>query len=494
LNTLDVIISPEISNSEKNRAILAVEQLLDLYYEKGQLRGSLEQEEFKELFETNADIFNDIAETGSMISVESYTNQAELYVAETGFPFDLINAKLVSIKINDYEDFTAVVQVVKRSFNKLTTGNVVKSYSPGEKSELNIVIEINSDNYETLITGILGLNSQKNYTSGSSGEYRSSIAEFSASIRPYNTGSVAYSKNTILSDYNPLSVDVAKYSGLGFDLQYSKSINENKTLFWFVQGSFDLSKITTNIEGFNALTNSESSVNDNLIGLAGEEIYSLTSGTGQGVKPIEDLQPGVYRISSIEEGREVLDLFNIQLMLGVSYRFYEDDWNAASIGIGVGPNFVLNRGQNNGSVSGAIRGLKLPEDRENFPSIQQLIDNGILIDEQTVNPDLIDFYGGSIEVNQAIESTSNLSFGLKVSPTFQRKLTYGLGLELGLDYYLGFGSFLKDLGTDDSYRDDNLLFEGELNNGRSASILEDYFHSSSFSRLGLKVGLVFIFE
>ena len=286
------------------------------------------------------------------------------------------------------------------------------------------------------------------------------------------------------------------------DLSYRKSLGNKRKLFLYLNGGIELAKITTDISGFSHNAESEG------VSLGSDIIVTNTAQSNSGLNQV---QPGIPEDANIflfptidggtlMEGKEEIDLFVLNAMVGFSYKLIKGAASKGSlfIDLGVGPSFFSAAGGNNVSYSGSItNGLKLPN-TDLFPQ-EEIINR--LLNPDLDNPNSVilesEFEAGGAyaasdqNINGAFtgETSSNLSIVGKLGLTYLYKLNYNYGITASVNYSTTLTSVLKP-----SYNKGSNFLEGSLNTNRDNSILEQYHENLGLSRIGIQVGLFFLID
>ncbi len=527
LDTNSVVIDPTITTEESSEIIRHVTQKWLTFVRSSTLSSELERDSFLLLFDFDAMHYVDFKETpiDMRMNVEEYVEETSRNYP-TGMVFKVEDAKLTEIGVAQDFNFFAKIEMTKRYDEYLDLKKQLKFEESGLSSVLNIKFSI--DPYqldEAYISGIEGSyiepiqsivksepekEAKSNRTNKKTNEkkkkkkkspkqkktfvtYRDSESIFSATLGG-SIGSGSFSDaNSILGD---ISNGVSYFGLPGLNLDFRRSFGAKQKLYFRIGLGAELGSYSTDISSFthnslNGYTNDafisnsarSNSNQDNVLQIEGNEeineaeIFILASNN-----------------ASITDGVEQVSSYLIRISPGLSIKLFESSSSNSSLFLDLGGdvNFLLPAGSSNISYEGSIDGgVKIPT-ASLFPKETILADPSLSI-IRDASGQLLSAYSTNVagaepdNINDLIGSTSNnLFYAASAGLSFQRKLNFGFGFELGAAYHFGLTPFVTE-----SDNGGIGFLEQDLNDPRSASVVEQFYSDTSINRVSFRVGLYF---
>ncbi len=517
IDTDNVVIDPTITEDESTVIIKNVLRKWRALVNSSKLSTELERDSFLLLFDFGAKHYVDFKETpiDMRMNVEEYVEETSRNYP-TGMVFKVEDAILTEIGVAEDFNFFAKVDMTKRYDEYIDLNNELKFIESGLSSELKIKFSIDPYQLEDVfISEVIGnyiepvqtivqsepekkttpLKSKKRKKKKSKNSkpsfvsFRSSESLFSATLG----GSVGFGN---LSGTGSILNDISNgisYTGIPtLNLDFRRSLGVRQKIYFRIGVSAELGNYSTDISSFAHTASSvrgytnNASIDGSARSNSGEDQVEVIQ-ENDGINEAE-----IYILNdnnaSIMNGEERVSTYLISLSPGLSIKFFESSTVNSSLFLDLGGNvnFLLPAGNPNISYTGIIEnGILLPTS-ELFPR-ESVLDNISIISDnnnqileayRTDDEDTIDNLSGS--------STSNIHYSLYAGLTYHRRITTDFGLELGAAYHYGLSALVSA-----SSNDGVGFLEGNLNDSRTASIIEQFYSDTSINRISFRLGLYF---
>lgn len=402
---------------------------------------------WSDLFTPGALIIDDLKKKATTIHNADYADNVYEFFEGEGVSFDIQDLVVEEIGVNASGYIFAKVTMLKLVRSYYNDG-VSRYDSKGRK--VNMLFDIEIPPYDLTYGKITKI----------SGEIDEVVDKYSLiSLTPtVGIGSFSVDGSDVISYDNSGSVSSINY-GLG--LLYRYGIGNNRKLFITLGAGADLITIKNKEFEINA---------SGTIGTSTVESYLLDdNGVSLDVSSTNsaDLFPTLINNANSSE-----EISGVRLVprLGVSYKLIDKTDNNFYIDLLFTGNYTTGFTGGTRTVTGD--GVVFPQN-PNFPSFVELQSNDLEFGA----------YTNTISSDSAknIESNSNFSYGVAISPVFQKDININWGIEIAAEYYYGLNSFFKheqkptlDLDNDNTY-------------------LENYTSSAKLSNINLKIGIYYEF-
>jgi len=494
LNTSNAKISDEILDQEKTELVNRVKSFFSDFIRYSKLSTVDEVRNFHDLCLESTVLFSDyqIKDSEPFLEAIDYTDRVEVNFEE-GLTLKYLNPVLESINVNSDSYYIARISFTKEMYSILNSDGSIDILDSPLISDQELLVEI--DPYEFSRAYIVRCN----------GERRKNIVEKAIAkknesriVESIISGDLTYKSGMFTSgDLAPTRNDfrgtnaenlIGKYTSFpGVDVLYRRSIDKNSRLFLSLGLGFSLSEIETNLSSFEHQDAGLISTN--------ATVETKTSGFFDDNLIDRDEMAFIFisnELGNSFNGVELIRFFDLTASIGLGAKLLEFDRSHIMLDVLFTPRFIRPNGD--GTLTGDLNGIKLPIS-DNFPLSEIIADDfqSIMNESGSILSEYTTEGGNQIYEASAINLEENLSFGLKISPTYQFKIGYNVGVDIGLEYYYSFTNLFGSRSDNDDY-DFIPLLEGENSTNRSASIYEDYFDGGTFWNWGAKIGVFVMFD
>ncbi len=487
---------------EKETQVEILKQLKTLfasYAATGKMESIDAIDKFYYLFDAEAMVFNDFItkpyETTRPFS--DYIDHASIKFKE-GMQYELSNAKLIRLNVNQDFNYEALISFSKRVHTVLNEEGENIYLESGLNSEQRMTVLI--DPYNTsriLITDIEGISEDIKVAKVKEDKFRA-VEHMITTCLTGGFGSVNVSNEI---EGNPFQELSGSYQTLpGIQLSYGRSLDRSKRLFAKLGLDFSFASVSTNISSFSHMPSLSDPLKDGFI-ISDKVSSAQSGGGGTGVQTGDDLEedavgyiiPSLRNGEGINGGIEEISLFNFQAMLGIGYKVIDGDRGGLMANVMFGPQYIFGRNQNNIRYTGSFEGVKLPTNSL-FPIEDlQALEFEPIRDGTTPGSPVLEDYRFDGDLSDFVEdgdSDDNLSWGLGVGLDYIYKIGYSFGVKAGVDYYQSISPYFAHTESSTSTG----FLQGNSNTNRTQSVLEEYYEGSRLSRTQFSLGLFFLIE
>ncbi|MFM2393919.1 MAG: hypothetical protein RLZZ546_1901 [Bacteroidota bacterium] len=414
---------------------------------------------FSTLFRQGAIHYNDLVDkkNAGVIDATLYSEYIQDYFSgnngsRIGLDFD-IEATLNSIKVKEDGGHIINLTLIKTVKTQLDEKFKNLPYNPNGK-QFKYIMTIYADQYDPDNATIESIK----LFNGSGGSSVKSNYSYITIDGQYGVFGKLSSLTNSLVGFNNVQPIVRGY---GASFSFNKAIKNNQKTFLSVGISLMSNTITSDMTGkFKSKVQSE--IKQEVPGVQYYENSKLM---------INKNVDGKLFLEEITGGKEVIKNASlISFDVGATRRFtLGNDFASIKVAGVVAYQNEIIAGER--YLNG--KGYAYPTN-ENFPKEIQSID------------DLKSFYATNIkEDGTGTTALAKLSYGILLSPSYQKKLNYKYGIDFGLDYYIGLSNLIAKSSSSTP------IFPVE---NRKESIIADYAEKSTLNQLRAKIGLLIIFE
>lgn len=423
--------------------------------------------EFLSIFSGNAEVFNDIAKKneGNM-NYAIYADRVYQYMQGTGVKFELAEAYLDEITYDSSGFYTILVSFQKTLFNGINEKFEIVNYpNNGRSFDLKMKIEIPEyDLTQAVIMNVLG----------EAKKVKVESANLISVSGNYHLGNVTKTTSTLTTGFND---DMGvKYNSYGVDVVFRKSLNAKKSIYFLLGASAGFHNFSTDLNSY--LGSSE--------GILNAELGALDD-------PNQPIPITVKSNRTILQGSEIgtgdnalienLQVIDIQIPIGVSLRLYESyNWDFF-LDVAAVPTYGIT---SSGKYQGSLSTLDIPADRDKFP---------VEFEQYVIENNLQQYFSKINFDEELVETASNFSAAVQVSPLIHYKFNFKMSLEFGLNVSYGFLPYFKNetnhLSPDGGQSVLLNIADVTSSSAQNPSVLQNNFKDVGIFRYGARLGIVF---
>ena len=481
-----IIYETELSDDDKDIIIEAVDKVFAKYVKVASFQddqGNFSDDvyaDFVSLFSGDAQVFNDLVKKdGGNINYASYADLVYEFMSTSGVDFEIDQAYVDRVVYDSTGFYKITIPFEKLMTNGLSNDGssaddlptIVRYPNSGNLAVLTMEVEIPKfDLKQANIINVLG----------AAKKVQAKAETIISAGGNYHLGNISLTESTLARSDGFLSSQQVGYNSYGADVAYRRSINSKRSLFILGGVSVGFHNFSTALSDFKGSGRGQM---EN-INLGGAGI--LANGTPEDItlNSIITVKDG----SSDNSFTESLNVIDIQVPIGISYRLVKAyNWDIL-VDVALVPTYLLS---SSGNYGGSVSATEFPEDESLFPQKFR--------DYVTANEGLagLEDYFQTLEFNETVEAQNNFTMSAQLSPVIHYKVNFRLGLQLGLNVNYGFlpyfsGESLQGNGGTTYWEEDTLLLDTKADNSAiNPSILQANYKSLGVLRYGAKLGLIF---
>lgn len=463
-----MVVDSEIDDETRDKILEVIDNIVNRYYNIANFwnedNSSFDEDKYTQfigLFSGSAQVYDDISQDPSNIEYAVYANNVYQYMQDEGVQFELDNIYINSL---DYENgfYLAELDMEKIIYVGLNKDNFPVKFQDGKRYTLNVKIDMpDYDVTEARIQSILG--------------EEKAVRTKKPSILSGNlsAGAGIYTlsgANTVGEQFSFNSNNVLTY---GFHLLYRRALNDGEKL-WFHIG-VGVQNNTLN-SAFEYVGSGVTTPSDLLSSPFTEALMNGAIPTAYLEENGEQLM-GKLIVDNFDDGAENLNIFMVNVPIGLSFRAMRTFKSRFFIDVTVVPSYGLS---SSGKLSGTPDGLFIP-DSDYFPSINEILasPNG----EDRLN-EYRGLYTEASTFSRDVTIENPFTLGVMLSPSYQYDISFNYGVEIGVNLWYNVLSLTNS---------SNNITEAFLQNdaSTSSSILQNYFSNVNPVHGSLKIGFFY---
>ncbi len=460
-------IKAEITEEQKEELMQSCTDLINQYATVATFRDDNNQfsddsyTEFVSLFSGSAEVYDDLSKKDAQnINYASYADKVFQYMQGTGVKFELNETYLDEITYDSSGFYIVQISFEKIMYNGLDENNSIVSY-PNNGKAVDLKMKIEVPEYDLSAASIVGV-------LGEAAKVKVESASMISADFNYHLGNISKTATNLSPGWSD-NLPVA-YNSYGVDVVYRRSLNNKKSLYL-------LAGISASFNNFTSMINN----------YRGEfpSILNIDNG-GNGVAADGTPQPGtqasILKISERGENSlvEQLQVIDIQIPLGVSLRILEAYNYDLFLDIAGVPTYIIN---SSGQYEGNLSLENLPVDRSDFSEL--FVEN------------IFDNFGNNSYTSvenydeELVETASNFSAAVQVTPLFHYKFNFNMALELGLNVSYNFLPYFQNETNHLGPERVELAELTAISGAQNPSILQNNYRNVGILRYGARIGIVF---